>query len=194
MGYISDILFIISKGLMLPVILALLALLVQAIVMLAGLYSRRSERIGFEKWLKQAEADGFKYDEMLNDEKLTRSRLIYAKTLSDILKNRDSKGYRERAIADYEVEVSKVLGKDKVLLKLGPMLGLMGTLIPMGPALAGLAAGNIDAMAVNMQMAFATTVIGLTVAVVGVLMLLMDQRYYARTLNNLEYINSLISE
>ena len=32
----------------------------------------------------------------------------------------------------------------KTLTKMGPMLGLMGTLIPMGPALVGLSAGDIS--------------------------------------------------
>ena len=50
------------------------------------------------------------------------------------------------------------------LTKTAPMLGLMGTLIPMGPALAGLASGDIGNMAYNMQIAFATTVVGCTVA------------------------------
>ena len=42
------------------------------------------------------------------------------------------------------------------MARLGPMLGLMGTLIPMGPALVGLAAGDIAAMAENLQVAAQT--------------------------------------
>ena len=42
------------------------------------------------------------------------------------------------------------------------MLGLMGTLIPMGPALVGLSTGDIASMAYNMQVAFATTVVAVS--------------------------------
>ena len=42
-----------------------------------------------------------------------------------------------------------------MLTKFGPILGLMGTLIPMGPALMGLSTGDIGSMAYNMQVAFA---------------------------------------
>ena len=42
------------------------------------------------------------------------------------------------------------------------MLGLMGTLIPMGPALVGLSTGDIASMAYNMQVAFATTAVSYT--------------------------------
>ena len=40
-------------------------------------------------------------------------------------------------------------------------MGLLGTLIPMGQSLASLAAGNLEAMAGQMIVAFTTTIIGL---------------------------------
>ena len=82
-----------------------------------------------------------------------------------MLEHRDNKAYCERLLANYEVDAEKELGQCRSLLKLGPMLGLMGTLIPMGPALVGLAAGDITSMAYNMQVAFATTVVGIMTAV-----------------------------
>ena len=72
------------------------------------------------------------------------------------------------------------------------MLGLMGTLIPMGPALVGLAAGDITSMAYNMQVAFATTVVGIMTAVIGIITLQVKQRWYAHELNDLEYIYKLL--
>ena len=54
----------------------------------------------------------------------------------------------------------------------------MGTLIPMGPALAGLASGDIASMAYNMQIAFATTVVGLVAGAVGFLTQQVKQRWY----------------
>ena len=73
------------------------------------------------------------------------------------------------------------------------MLGLMGTLIPMGPALVGLAVGEIQSMAYNMQVAFATTVIGMLVAGIGLCALHLNQRYYAGYLNDLEFIVTKIT-
>jgi biopolymer transport protein ExbB/TolQ len=48
-----------------------------------------------------------------------------------------------------------------MLVKVGPALGLLGTLIPMGTSLASLAAGNLEAMAGSMVVAFTSTIIGL---------------------------------
>lgn len=68
------------------------------------------------------------------------------------------------------------------------MLGLMGTLIPMGPALVGLASGDIVSMAYNMQVAFATTVVGMAVAAIGLATLQMNKRFYARSFNDLDFV------
>lgn len=59
-----------------------------------------------------------------------------------------------REISQFEVGISKEMGKYKIMVKMGPVLGLMGTLIPLGPALAGLSSGDISAMAYNMYVAF----------------------------------------
>ena len=91
----------------------------------------------------------------------------------------------EHLLANYEMEAEKELGRSRTFIKLGPMLGLMGTLIPMGPALVGLAQGDISSMAYNMQVAFATTVVGLVIAAVGVITLQVKQRWYAREMKRL---------
>ena len=57
----------------------------------------------------------------------------------------------------------------RLAVRVGPSLGLMGTLIPMANALQGLAEGNLPALARNMVTAFAATVIGLTISVIAYL-------------------------
>ena len=80
------------------------------------------------------------------------------------------------------------------MARLGPMLGLMGTLIPMGPALVGLAAGDIVAMAENLQVAFSTTVVGLFVGGIGFAVSQAKQRWHGEALNDLEFVSGLIGE
>ena len=74
------------------------------------------------------------------------------------------------------------------------MLGLMGTLIPMGPALVGLSTGDIASMAYNMQVAFATTVVGLFSAAIGFITSQVKQRWYLKDLTNLEYVAELLND
>lgn len=77
---------------------------------------------------------------------------------------------------------------------MGPMLGLMGTLIPMGPALVGLSTGDISSMAYNMQVTFATTVVGLFAAAVGFITQQVKQRWYLQDMTNLEFLSNLFNE
>ena len=48
-----------------------------------------------------------------------------------------------KLLQDYEFYTVKRLERTRILVRLGPMLGLMGTLIPLSPALVGLATGNV---------------------------------------------------
>ncbi len=100
--------------------------------------------------------------------------------------------YREKQLSNFEIACQKELATSQNLAKLGPVLGLMGTLIPMGPALVGLASGDIASMASNMQVAFSTTVIGLLIGAVGFVVMQVKRRWYAEDMNNLEYISELV--
>ena len=90
-----------------------------------------------------------------------------APAIGRLLAHGGSAAQREKVLADFEAGCETDLAPARTMARLGPMLGLMGTLIPMGPALVGLAAGDIVAMAENLQVAFSTTVVGLFVGGTG---------------------------
>lgn len=113
--------------------------------------------------------------------------------LNRLLEARDNAPLRQRLVADFEIEADRDLATSKTLSKMGPMLGLMGTLIPMGPALVGLSTGDIASMAYNMQVAFATTVVGLFAAAIGFITQQVKQRWYLRDLSNLEFVAELLN-
>ena len=114
--------------------------------------------------------------------------------LNRLLEARDNAPQRQRLLAEFEIEADKDLAISKTLSKMGPMLGLMGTLIPMGPALVGLSTGDIASMAYNMQVAFATTVVGLFAAAIGFITQQVKQRWYLQDLARLEFIDGLLNE
>ena len=115
-------------------------------------------------------------------------------SIKQILEAQNTPAQVQRLIANFEIAADKDLAISKTLTKLGPILGLMGTLIPMGPALAGLASGDIASMAYNMQIAFATTVVGLVAGAIGFLTQQVKQRWYLQDMTNLEFIAALINE
>ena len=66
-----------------------------------------------------------------------------------------------KRMADYDYTSLRRLERTRILVRMGPALGLMGTLIPLSPALAGLADGNVTELTDNLRVAFGVTVAGL---------------------------------
>lgn len=80
----------------------------------------------------------------------------------------------------------RAIDRADLLARVGPMLGLMGTLIPLGPGLAELGRGNLDMLAQAITVAFNTTVLGLLIGVLGYLLGRLRRRWYDAAMANLE--------
>lgn len=98
----------------------------------------------------------------------------------------------EKILQDTELSMARSLEPLRIGVKAGPILGLMGTLIPMGPALIGLSQGDIKSLADNLVIAFATTVIGLVVGGICYGAMVIRTRWYRQDLSDLEYAVDLI--
>ena len=73
-----------------------------------------------------------------------------------------------------------------LIARVGPMLGLMGTLIPLGPGLAALGRGELQTLAQAVTVAFDTTVTGLLVGIIGFILGRVRRRWYDHLLDTLE--------
>ncbi len=94
----------------------------------------------------------------------------------------------EKLLQKCDLLISKRLEKSKSMIRLGPMFGLMGTLIPMGPALLALTKGDVETLAGSLIIAFGTTVIGLLIGVVSYLITVARTRWYRQDMNDVHYI------
>lgn len=194
MEQVSNILFWISSGLLVPVIVGLLFFFAKSIIMLGGFAGQYIQRIKQDKQLR-ARMDQLDPATVHSfaDELEDQSDSLFTTTARQLLST-GSTAVSNRILSEYEVTADAELGKYKVLVKFGPILGLMGTLIPMGPALAGLSTGDISSMAYNMQVAFATTVLGLFSGAVGFILLQVKQRWFTSDLIYLDYLSDLQKE
>ena len=194
MNYITDILYWISSGLLVPVILILIFFFLRSLLLLGGFFSQyltmRKSGILLQKEVKQLTADNLY---TLSDH-LPKGKLPVVTCISKMLENRNSPAKVTFLLDEYECLVERELETPKMFTKMGPMLGLMGTLIPMGPALVGLSSGDIAYMAYNMQVAFATTVIGLFAGGIGFVVKAVKQRWYRRDMGMLNYIADMLDE
>ena len=119
---------------------------------------------------------------------------LFIRYLRDLLTTPASEAYSDFLLSKFENEAEKDVSLSKLLAKMGPVLGLIGTLIAMSPALVGLSTGDISGMAYNMQVVFATTVVGLVVSAVGLVTQQFKQRWYAKDVNSLDYVSRILTE
>lgn len=66
--------------------------------------------------------------------------------------------------------------------RLAPMLGLIATMVPMGPALKSLADGNIQGISENLMIAFAAVIFGLVIASITFWIASVKKRWLAEEL------------
>ena len=193
MNYISDILFWISTGLLVPTIVLLVLFFVRALLLVGGFFgqllARRKADAQMATALDQLTADNV--DTLL--EQLPSAGLgIAAPFYHRLVAAANDAPLRERGLAEFDIASDQNL--PRTLAKMGPVLGLMGTLIPMGPALVGLSSGDIASMAYNMQVAFATTVVGLVIGAIGTLNIQVKKRWLAADAARLDFIEARLAE
>ncbi len=99
-----------------------------------------------------------------------------------------------KALADFDFASQRKLGRTRLLVRAGPALGLMGTLIPLSPALDGLARGNVHELSQDLRVAFSVTVLGLLIGGVAFAVTLYRDRIYGQDLSDLEYVAAVLTD
>lgn len=89
-------------------------------------------------------------------------------------------------IQGFESLAKRRIERSDFLARIAPMLGLMGTLIPLGPGLSALGEGELSILTTAMSVAFDTTVLGLLVGIAGFLMGRLRRRWYDDALIEME--------
>lgn len=195
MNAISDIMFWISTGLLVPVIVLLILLFFRSLLLVGSFFGQYVSIRKTDKLIReQMETLHVNNVDHFAEKLPEKSNSLVVMFMKRILAEQQNKAQVQRLLANFEIAADKDLAISKTLTKLGPILGLMGTLIPMGPALVGLSTGDIASMAYNMQVAFATTVIGLVAGVIGFLTQQVKQRWYLQDMTNLECLVEVLNE
>lgn len=180
-------LFAVSNALLVPDIIMLLLLLAWSIIVVGEFVGEaiarwRSKPIELSR-CGNPNADAIN---------IRRTRLI-----SEFLNGAQAVKWRRelmhKLVSDCETKAAKWLEWTQIGVRLGPILGLVGTLIPMGPALQGLAAGDVMQIAYNIRIAFSTTVVGLLVGAVCYTVTTVRRRWYAHDLNDVEFLAELLA-
>ncbi len=166
MEYISRTLFGIANMLLIPDVILLIGFFIRSIVLLVTTSMQYANR----------RKDGHSS--------------LYTKYRTLLYRQEASEAYADYLAAQMEAEAAKDVNLSRLLTKLGPVLGLIGTLISMSPALVGLSTGDISGMAYNMQVVFSATVVGLVISVVGLFTQQLKSRWHQQDISRLEYVAS----
>lgn len=196
MEFISKALFGIANSLLIPDVILLIFFFFRSLLLIGSTYhlfiTRRRNSKTFDAPIKALTPDGIETLKSLLP-KCTES--LFTSYLTDLLHNHPGDDdYAEYMLARFENEAAKDCYLSHLLTKLGPVLGLIGTLISMSPALVGLSSGDISGMAYNMQVVFASTVVGLLISAVGLATHQLKQRWYAKDYNNLDYVTRILAK
>ena len=192
LGILESGLFALGQVLRFPVMFLLWVCVASACFMagacLLQYLSRRKERAGFNIKLWLQEVDILKpgaeklsnLPEFLNNFVANVQRIKEAGELKD--------GGLEHLVMEAEEGLKHELHPSKMLIKVAPSLGLLGTLIPMGVSLAAMAAGNLEAMAGQMVVAFTTTIIGLACGTGAYAINMLRQSWANESIRELRFI------
>lgn len=102
-------------------------------------------------------------------------------------------GGLENIVAEHEEQLRHGLDGPRALVKVGPSLGLIGTLIPMGSSLAAMASGNLNAMAGQMVVAFTSTIIGLATGTVAYGLVVLRQSWVSASIRERRYLAEVVA-
>ena len=191
-----QIMYTVSSSLLYPVIILLLLAVVSSLALIGEFISEYSKR---HRNVTQLEDVGKRVQDSVksSDFDSAASHLGELKQNSLVMSfARDAAAHLGSSAAtsidwlseEYEVRMTKNLEYTKILSTVSPMIGLMGTLIPLGPALIGLAEGNILQLAHNLMVAFATTVLGLFAGIVGYVLTVVRKRWYWQDMADINYL------
>ncbi|TEB08074.1 MotA/TolQ/ExbB proton channel family protein [Pelotomaculum schinkii] len=199
---LRDTMHTISSGLLAPAIVILLLLLAVSVIELGGLLvevltERRKMKVNVPEMVeffqgKDAGAimRGIESSGLFRRQKAALGELIRHGSLPAA----SLQALARKLLAAEELHYARITNRTDLVARLGPMLGLMATLIPLGPGMIALGQGDTKTLAESLLTAFDATVIGLAAAGVAYAVSRLRKRWYEGYLSSLEALMESLLE
>ena len=199
--FLTGSLDVISQSLTIPVLVILLIIVVISIITLGGIISEYTSRkkVHVEtvrdliyKINSAASVDELK--SIIESAEIPKSqKKVLTEIASSSALDNNSREALARKLVEYEEEkTDKTLQKTDIITRVGPTLGLMGTLIPMGPGLAALGAGDVNTLAESLTLAFNTTIVGIGSGALCYVIGKIRSGWYDRYLSDLDALSDAV--
>lgn len=191
----------ICAALQTPVIVVLLVILAITLVIVGTIIVELiAERRYLNVWMPQLvdELQGAKEScgECIRRSGLLRRQKI---ALLEVLEHDSLSPSMREALAVRLLEEMKsrydiILKCSDLIIRLGPVFGLLGTLIPLGPGIVALGQGDTYTLSQSLLVAFDTTVMGLISAAVCTVISTVRKKWYSNDLSIMETLMECILE
>lgn len=201
--FLTGALDVISQSLNIPVIVILLVLVIVSIIMLGGFISEYTSRrkISIDTLSDIIydihNSDSISsLDNIINNTNIPKSqkRVLTKIANSEELDSNTREALARKLVEHEEEKIDKSLEKTDIVVRIGPTLGLMGTLIPMGPGLAALGAGDINTLANALTVAFNTTIVGIGCGALCYVISKVRRGWYDQYLSDLDALSDAVLE
>lgn len=199
--YLTGTLDVISQSLSIPVLIILLILVIISIVVLGGFISEYTSR---KKVSVKTVSDGIfsissasSTEDLINIIGNMNIPKSQKKVLTEMAETGDLDKFSREALArklveNEEEKIDKSLEKTDIITRIGPTLGLMGTLIPMGPGLAALGSGDINVLAQSLTVAFNTTIVGIGCGALCYVISKIRRGWYDKYISDLDALSDAV--
>lgn len=98
----------------------------------------------------------------------------------------------EEVLEQEEIAITSALDRSRAMVRIGPMLGLAGTIIPLGPALQALLGGDMATMVSHLVVGFGAVVCGLVLSGIAYGITLVRERWARVDLKEMENLCELV--
>lgn len=122
-------------------------------------------------------------------------RRFWARVEPELGRTMSSKSFDlwlEEILQDEELAVANRLDRTRAMVRLGPMLGLAGTIIPLGPALQSLLTGQMAEMVSHLVIGFGAVVSGLVLSGIAYVITLVRERWARVDVKEMENLAELL--
>ncbi len=200
---LSEVLHVIGQSVMEPCLIILVGLLVVAVWQFGDLLvewfaeRRKLRKNNIPLLLKKIHDDGSSNLEKTIEGSglISRQREILKILVgSRSLPKASLTAMAQRLLASEEERYEKTTAVTDLVMRLGPMFGLLGTLIPLGPGIVALGEGDTMALSNSLGIAFDTTIAGVIAAGIACVISNLRKRWYNSDMVTLETMMECILE
>lgn len=193
---LKSFIYLIASSLLYPVLL-LLVLLTLWVLVYSGSF--------FAEWLERLRLGKYKSEELPAILREGENMNVFSHRVKNYIDGFQRLIDNNEQLSNIEIEIENMIQENtlkiwksmdflRILVRVAPGLGLIGTLIPMGTGLAALGQGDMTKLTTDLVIAFTTTVVGLALGITAFFFYTVKRRWVEEDIKNMELASEILAE